>query len=144
MCPKLTIKTLKRRQWPGDVTLREKKKVTVFRSVLRPSNILHEKHAGPNFLCNLGAMSQKILWTEGASRVVLFKKGFLKNFGNFTRNHQCWRLIKLQASRPTILYKKRLQHCCLPVKFAKFLRTPILRNICERLLLYEGLSMRHW
>ena len=25
MCPKLTIKTLKRRQWPGDVTLREKK-----------------------------------------------------------------------------------------------------------------------
>ena len=123
--------------------LGREKKVTVFRSVLRPSNILHEKHAGPNFLCNLGAMSQKILWTEGASRVVLFKKGFLKNFGNFTRNHQCWRLIKLQASRPTILYKKRLQHCCLPVKFAKFLRTPILRNICERLLLYEGLSMRH-
>ena len=124
--------------------LGREKKVTVFRSVLRPSNILHEKHAGPNFLCNLGAMSQKILWTEGASRVVLFKKGFLKNFGNFTRNHQCWRLIKLQASRPTILYKKRLQHCCLPVKFAKFLGTPILRNICERLVLYEGQSMRHW
>ena len=30
--------------------------------------------------------------------------------------------------------KKRLQHRCFPVKFAKFLRTPILRNICQRLL----------
>ena len=49
--------------------LEREKKVTVFRSVLRPSN---EKHAGPNFLCNLGAISQKILWTEGASGGVLF------------------------------------------------------------------------
>ena len=31
--------------------------------------------------------------------------------------------------------KKRLQRRCFPVKFAKFLRTPILKNICERLLL---------
>ena len=31
--------------------------------------------------------------------------------------------------------KNRLQHSCFPVKFAKFLRTPILKNICERLLL---------
>ena len=31
--------------------------------------------------------------------------------------------------------KKRLQHGCFPVKFAKFLRTSILKNICERLLL---------
>ena len=29
--------------------------------------------------------------------------------------------------------KKRLQHRCFPVKFAKFLRTPTLKNICERL-----------
>ena len=32
--------------------------------------------------------------------------------------------------------KKRLQHWCFPVKFAKFLRTSILRNICEELLLF--------
>ena len=32
--------------------------------------------------------------------------------------------------------KKRLQHRCFPVKFAKVLRTPILENICERLLLH--------
>ena len=34
------------------------------------------------------------------------------------------------------LIKKRLQHSCFPVKFAKFLRAPpILKNIYERLLL---------
>ena len=32
--------------------------------------------------------------------------------------------------------KKILQHRCFPMKFAKFLRTPILKNIFERLLLF--------
>ena len=27
--------------------------------------------------------------------------------------------------------KKRLQHTCFPLKYAKFLRTPILKNICD-------------
>ena len=31
--------------------------------------------------------------------------------------------------------KKRLQHRCFPVKFAKFLKTPILKNTSGRLLL---------
>ena len=31
--------------------------------------------------------------------------------------------------------KKRPQHRCFPVKFEKFLRTFIFKNICERLLL---------
>ena len=43
-------------------------------------------------------------------------------------------LIKLQLS-PCKLFKKRLQHKCFPVKFAKLLRTSILKNICKRLLL---------
>ena len=30
--------------------------------------------------------------------------------------------------------KKRLKHMCFPVKFAKLLRIPILKNICKRLL----------
>ena len=30
---------------------------------------------------------------------------------------------------------KRLQHRCFLVSFSKFLRTPFLKNICERLLL---------
>ena len=29
--------------------------------------------------------------------------------------------------------KKRLQHRCFPMNIAKFLRTPVLKNICERL-----------
>ena len=32
--------------------------------------------------------------------------------------------------------KKKLQHKCFPVKFAKFLIVSILKNICEGLLLY--------
>ena len=32
--------------------------------------------------------------------------------------------------------KKILQNRCFPMKFAKFLRTPILKNICERLPLF--------
>ena len=35
--------------------------------------------------------------------------------------------------------KKRLQHRCLPVNFAKFLRISILKNISERLLLKPGI-----
>ena len=32
--------------------------------------------------------------------------------------------------------KKKLQHRYFPVIIAKFLRIPILKNICERLLLF--------
>ena len=36
--------------------------------------------------------------------------------------------------------KERLQRRCFPVKFVKFLRTPILKNIWERLLLEKSES----
>ena len=47
--------------------------------------------------------------------------------------HICWSLflIKLHSFRPAILL--RLQHRCYPVKYVKFLKAPILKNICERL-----------
>ena len=64
------------------------------------------------------------------------KKGVLKNFANFTGKHLCWSpfLILLQVFRPaTLLKRKILQHWCFPVKF---LRTPILKNICQRQLLF--------
>ena len=32
--------------------------------------------------------------------------------------------------RPVTLLKKRIWHRCFSVNFAKFLRTPILKNIC--------------
>ena len=59
------------------------------------------------------------------------KKGVLKNFANFTGKHLCWSL--LQACN---FIKKRLQHWCFHVKFATFLRTSILKKICERLPLF--------
>ena len=40
---------------------------------------------------------------------------------------------KVAALKACNFIKKRLQHRCFPVKFAKFLRTPTLKNICERL-----------
>ena len=51
------------------------------------------------------------------------KKSFLENFTKFTGKHVFCNFIK------------RLYHRCFLVKFAKFLRMPILKNICERLLL---------
>ena len=42
----------------------------------------------------------------------------------------------MQAGGILNFIKKRLQHRSFPVKFAKFLRTPILKSICERLLLH--------
>ena len=37
-------------------------------------------------------------------------------------------------------FKKRLWHRCLPVNFAKFLRTPFLQNTSGRLLLKQSAS----
>ena len=55
---------------------------------------------------------------------VICKKAALKNFAKFYRNQLCWSLfiIKLQAWGR-----------CIPVKFAEFLRAPILKSICEPL-----------
>ena len=45
------------------------------------------------------------------------------------------RVNKVAGPQPCKFIKKRLQHKCFPVNIAKFVRTPILKNICERLLL---------
>ena len=60
------------------------------------------------------------------------KNAVLKNFANFTGKH-------LSCSHFVIkLREKRLQHRCFPPKFVKFIEHfPILKNICERLLLYK-------
>ena len=42
------------------------------------------------------------------------------------------------------LIKKRLQHRCFPVQFAKFLRASVLKNICELLLLEQDLRTLLW
>ena len=65
---------------------------------------------------------------------VFYKKNCLSKFRNIHRKTPLLEsfLIKLQALG---LLKKRLQDRCFPVNIAKFLRAPILKNICEQLLL---------
>ena len=51
------------------------------------------------------------------------KKAVLKNFAIFKAKHL----------RRSLFFKNRLQHRCLPMNIAKFLRAAILKNIYERL-----------
>ena len=78
----------------------------------------------------------KVNTNKKQSPEVFCKKAVLKNSAILTGKQLCWRLflIKLQAFRPATLSKKRHRHKCLLVKFAKFLKTPNLKNIGERLL----------
>ena len=57
---------------------------------------------------------------------MFYKKDALNNFAIFTGKHL----------KPCNFVKKRLQHKCFPMNIAKFLRTPLLKNICELLLLH--------
>ena len=56
---------------------------------------------------------------------------------NFLTKHLCWSLflIKIQAYSPANLLKRHSNTGVLLIVIAKFLRTALLRNICERFLL---------
>ena len=60
------------------------------------------------------------------------KKAVLKNFAIFTEKHLSWCLFlyKYANLQSWNFIGKRLQHRCFPVNIAKFLRTPVLKNIC--------------
>ena len=62
-------------------------------------------------------------------REVFFKKGVLKNFANFTGKHLCWSLFFNKVASP----QAPTQMCSCEI--SKILRTPILKNICGRLLI---------
>ena len=59
--------------------------------------------------------------------------GCFWDFAVFTGKHLCWSLFA--GFQVWNFIKKRHQHLCFPVNTAKHLRTPILKNISERLLL---------
>ena len=79
--------------------------------------------------------------SEAATRSVL------KSFANFTYSKTpvlespFYKVASLQVCN---VIKKRLLHRCFPVKFEKFLRTPILKNICEQLLLCIDYFIMYW
>ena len=45
---------------------------------------------------------------------------------------------KIASLRPATLLNERHWYRCFPMNFAKLLRTPILKNVCDRLLLFAG------
>ena len=61
---------------------------------------------------------------------VFCKEEVLENFAKFTLRHLCQTLFlnKVAGLRPATLLKKRLSHRWFPVNFAKFPRTPFLKN----------------
>ena len=61
----------------------------------------------------------------------------LKSFVNFIEAPVLESLFnKVAGRRAGNFIKNRLQHKCFPVKFVKFLRTAILKNIRKGLLLF--------
>ena len=77
-----------------------------------------------------------------SSRPEMFcEKGVLKNSQN-SQGNTCARLFfnKVAGLKACNFIKKRLQHGCFLVKFAKLLRAPILKNMCQRLVLLSELN----
>ena len=74
--------------------------------------------------------------SESVARRCSVKKVFLKISQNSQKN-TCASLFfnKVAGLMPAIVLKKRLQYKCLPVNFAKFLRTPFLKEHLRQLLL---------
>ena len=67
---------------------------------------------------------------------VFCKKVVLRNFANFTGKHLCESLFnKVGGLRPATLFKKRPWYSCFPMNFAKFLKTPFLKEHLRWLLL---------
>ena len=85
----------------------------------------------------LTTLSTTLHYSVNYQKQMFFKMGILKNLANFTGKHLCWSLflIKLQAFQACNFIKKRLQHRCFPMKFAKFIRTPFLKEHLRWLLL---------
>ena len=75
--------------------------------------------------------------------LMFFKIGVPKSFTNITEKHLCWSLPlnKVAGLKACNFIKKRLQHRCLPVKFAKFLRTPFFTEYLLWLLLNGNFSL---
>ena len=84
---------------------------------------------------------RNLLPTEAAARGVLSEKLFLNILQYSQESTCCSSLFKKVADlKPCNFIKKKLQHRCFSVNIAEFLRTPILKNICERLLLSIPIS----
>ena len=74
--------------------------------------------------------SQKIIMNRSS-----IGKAVIKNLAIFTEKHQCCSVLlsKNAGLQFCSLIEKPLQDRCFLVNIGKFLRTPVLKNICEPL-----------
>ena len=76
-------------------------------------------------------------WTifRSSHRRCSIKKAILKHFVIFTRKHLCWGVFfnEVAGHQNCNCIKKRLQHRYFLAYIRKFVRRPILKNICKRL-----------
>ena len=88
------------------------------------------------FIINLFTSLLQMKLFKSSQQRCSVKKGFLRNFAEFTGKHLCQSLFFTQvAAQPATLLKKRLWHRCFPENFAKFLRTPFFKEHLQWLLL---------
>ena len=83
-------------------------------------------------LANFTVLSRTV---RSSHRRCSIKKLFLKILQNPQKTHVLESLFKrVAALKACNFIKTRLLHRCFPMNIAKFLRLPILKNFCERLL----------
>ena len=74
------------------------------------------------------------LWQSHRNRIQKQPPEVFLKIWQISQENTCVRVSFLSLQACNVI-KKRLLHRCFPVKFEKYLRSPILKNICERLLL---------
>ena len=72
-------------------------------------------------------------YEEAANGGVPLKKGVLKNLAR--------KAPVLELLFTNLFIRKRRKYRCFPMNIAKFLTTPILKNICERQLLIMAICL---
>ena len=98
---------------------------------------------GDIYFCLLSLLKCSHLRGRSGQPLEFCKKANLKNFAILTEKHLCWSLFLIKLQAVCNFIKKRLQHKWLFVNIAKFVRSPILKNICERLLLKGVLVQKY-
>ena len=76
------------------------------------------------------------VFCRGSHQRCSIKKGVLENFAKLTGKHLCQRLFFNKVARLRTQAKETLAKV-FSCEFAKFLRTPFLKNISGRLLLHH-------
>ena len=88
------------------------------------------------YLCTYLLYTYIIYIYTSSHRRCFTKKDVLKNVAKFTGKHQCWSLLKLKAWGPATVLERDYSTGVFRW-IAKILRTPNLKSICVRLLLFS-------